>query len=329
MRKGGGNSSIDRGGIGSWAILLVALLIVGLFFIGLFLGYGLAVLSGPPAATTITRLTTLTVTSTYLTTETYPTTVPVTKTYYTTSTETVTKTVTITLMTDTKPTVEEAYSLKVLEVIVDTVSAVEHNYYIFTLEASYTGRKSWSFNPLYLYLLSDKGYKYSRSASLAERQLLSAGDLKSGESIKGQISFKLPKDESPLKLIYEDKITGVELEITDVPPPSRQVSWIYSPETKVQSEYSFIWPVASIKTPWQAFYSGEEIEVELSIMYSRLIGSPLAITIKSITVDKFEIVEIDPKPPITLKDGEEVVVKLILRVPDEGYHGSLKITVYA
>jgi predicted DNA-binding antitoxin AbrB/MazE fold protein len=43
----------------------------------------------------------------------------------------------------------------------------------------------------------------------------------------------------------------------------------------------------------------------------------------------FEIVETDPKLPITLKDGEEVTVKIILRVPQEGYKGNLKITIYA
>gem|GEM_PF-5812501 len=30
-----------------------------------------------------------------------------------------------------------------------------------------------------------------------------------------------------------------------------------------------------------------------------------------------------------VKDGEKVIVRLILRVPDEGYKGNLKITVYA
>jgi uncharacterized membrane protein len=84
-----------------------------------------------------------------------------------------------------------------------------------------------------------------------------------------------------------------------------------------------------IKTPGAAFYSGEEIEVELSIKYSKLLGNPDSITITSITVDKFEIVKIDPRLPFILKDGEEVKIKLVLRVPEEGYKGNLKITIRA
>lgn len=220
-----------------------------------------------PTTVTAIHLTTLTKTATHLITETYSTTVLVPKTYFTTSMETVTRTVTVTLVTEAKPPVEEAYLLKVLEVILDSVSEAKHNYYIFTLEATYSGRKSWPFSPSYLYLLSNKGYKYSSSLSFAERQLLSSGELKDGESIKGQISFKLPKYETPLKLIYDDEFKGVRLEITDIPSPSRQVSWIFFAEADVRSEYLFIWASASVKTPGTAFYSGEEIEVELSIEY--------------------------------------------------------------
>lgn len=316
--------SVSKMGVSKWAILSVVLLIVGLIF-----GYGLAVLSGPLVTTTITQSTTLTMTTTHLTTEIHLTTIQATKTHFITSTETLTKTVTTTLTTEIKPMACETYSLKILEVIVDRVSMIDYDYYIFTLEASYRGGRTWDFIVLNLYLVSDKGYKYSISYSLAERQLLQSGELKDGESIKGQVSFKLPKDEVPLRLIYEDKLKDIRLEVMDVPPPSRQVSWIFFAETKVQSEYSIIWASASIKTPGTAFYSGEKIEVELSIKYSRIVGSPAIITITSITVDMFEIVETDPKLPITLKDGEEVVVKIILRVPEEGYKGNLKITIYA
>jgi len=130
-------------------------------------------------------------------------------------------------------------------------------------------------------------------------------------------------------LIYDDELAGVRLEITDIPSPSRQVSWIFFAETDVQSEYSFIWTLASVKTHGTAFYSGEEIEVELSIEYSRSVGNPPAITVRSIKVHRFEMLETDPKLPITVKDGEKVIVKLVLRVPDEVYKGNLKITIYA
>jgi hypothetical protein len=297
------------------AVLAVIMLVIGFIFGGTL---GFAVGGGGTAIFTTTAV----VPTALISTVTRLTTVEVTRTYFITSTVTVTKAVA------TSP-VGETYSLRILEVIVDRASEIDHDYYIFTLEATYRGGRSWDFTTLNLNLISDRGYKYSISPSLAERQLMGPVELKDGESAKGQISFKLPKGEEPSKLIYEDKLWGIKIEVTDIPPPSRQVSWIYFAETRVQSEHSVILASASVKTPGASFYSGEEIEVELSIKYSRFLGSPDSITITDITVDKFEVVETDPKPPITLRDGEEAVVKLILRVPEEGYKGNLKITIKA
>ncbi|MEM4668841.1 MAG: hypothetical protein QXD35_07070, partial [Nitrososphaerota archaeon] len=78
-----------------------------------------------------------------------------------------------------------------------------------------------------------------------------------------------------------------------------------------------------------AFYSGEIIEVELDVKYDRFIGNPPNITITSINVEGFEIVEIDPKIPLIVNDGEEVKIKLALKVPEKGYSGNLKITLSA
>jgi hypothetical protein len=300
------------------AALAVAMLVFGFIFGGT-LGF---VVGG---AGTVTITTTAVVPTTLISTETRLTTVEVTRTQFATSLVTVTQTVT----PSPQPTVGETYLLKILEVVVDRVSDIGQDYYIFMLEASYKGGRSWNFNILNLNLVSDKGYKYSIEFSLAVRQLLGAVELKDGETAKGQISFKLPKGENPSKLIYEDKLWGIKIELTDISPPRGQVSWIYLAETNVQSGYSFIWASALIKTPGAAFYSGEEIEVELSIKYSKLLGNPDSITITSITVDKFEIVKIDPRLPFILKDGEEVKIKLVLRVPEEGYKGNLKITIRA
>jgi hypothetical protein len=296
------------------AVLMVAMLILGLIIGGIVGAVG--------GGRTVTFTQTAVVPTIVMITETRMTTVEVTREITWTQLVTITQTV-----TPTPPPAEGTYSLKILEVIVDKVFDKDNDYYIFMLEISYKGRRSWSFNSLYLTLLSDKGYKYSTTFSLAIRQPLGAIELKDGEAAKGQVSFKLPKGEKPSKLIYEDKLWNIKIEITDIPSPSRQVSWIYFAETKVQSEYSFIWASASIKTPGNAFYSGEVIEVELRIKYSRVTGNPSSITVTSITVDRFEIVSIDPRPPITLKDGDEATVKLMLKVPEEGYSGNLKITI--
>jgi hypothetical protein len=294
-----------------------AILAVAMLVLGLILGGAIGAAGG---GITVTFTQTAVVPTTIKITETRITTVEVMRTQLVTITQTV---------TPTPPPAEGTYSLKILEVVADKVFDKDHDYYIFMLEASYKGRRSWSFNSLYLTLVSDKGYKYSTTLSLAIRQPLGAIELKDGEAVKGQLAFKLPKGEKPSKLIYEDKIRDIKIDIIDIPSPSRQVSWIYFAETKVESEYSFILTSASIKTPGSAFYSSEEIEVELRIKYSRWIGNPNSITVTSITVDKFEIVSIDPRLPITLKDEDEITVKLVLKVPEEGYSGNLKITVRA
>jgi hypothetical protein len=294
-----------------------AILAVAMLVLGLILGGAVGAAGG---GRTVTFTQTAVVPTTIKITETRISTVEVVRTQLVAITQTV---------TPSPPPAEGTYLLKILEVVVDKVFDRDHDYYIFMLEASYKGRRSWSFNSLYLTLVSDKGYKYSTTSSLAIRQFLGAIELKDGEATKGQVAFKLPKGEKPSKLVYEDKLWDIKLEITDIPAPSRQVSWISFAETKVQSEYSFIWASASIKTPGAAFYSGEVIEVELRIKYSRWIGNPSSITVTSITVDKFEIVSIDPRPPITLKDEDEITVKLVLKVPEEGYRGNLKITIQA
>jgi len=71
------------------------------------------------------------------------------------------------------------------------------------------------------------------------------------------------------------------------------------------------------------------MEVSLRIQYKRFIDSPESITVESIVVDKFDIVEMSPKLPVIINDDEEIEVRLILKVPNEGYKGNLKITVYA
>jgi len=237
---------------------------------------------------------------------------------------------TILLLTPTiSPTITEAYSLKVLEVVLDAVSEEGYNYYIMALEAKYLGDKSWSFYPIYITLLSDAGYKYDIALTVAMRQSISSADLGKGEATKGQIAFKLPKNEKPTKLIYDDKLHDIKLEITDIPEPTKQVSYIYLVETNIQSKYSFITAVASLKTTGPIFYSGETIKIDVEISYSKWIDNPETIQIKSITAEGFEIIKIDPNLPVEVKDGEKVVISLELKVPQEGYKGNIKLTITA
>ncbi|MEM2148638.1 MAG: DUF4352 domain-containing protein [Nitrososphaerota archaeon] len=296
-----------------WLVISIVLLVAGLLS-GYLLGMVFMQSGGPSTKTVFV-----------------PATIQITTTYTEKYIETFTKTQTVTIVTTLEkqtPTREE-YLLKVLEVVVDTVSEKDYDYYIMMLEAKYIGGKSWGFNFLYISLLSDVGYKYNAFLPVLLRQPLGAVDLKSGESVRGQVAFKLPKNEKPYKLIYDDKINWIILETTDIPEPRGEVSYIYFVEVDVRSEYSVIWSSGSMKTPGIAFYSGEIIEVELDVKYDRFIGNPPNITITSINVEGFEIVEIDPKIPLIVNDGEEVKIKLALKVPEKGYKGNLKITLSA
>ncbi|MCX8193268.1 MAG: DUF4352 domain-containing protein [Nitrososphaeria archaeon] len=293
-----------------WLIISIILLIAGIFS-----GYALGIVFLQPEGM-ITK--TIFIPQTVQVTETYTETQVTTQTVTTTSTVTLVKQIPI----------KEEYLLKIIETVVDTVSEVEYNYYIVMLEAIYNGGKSWNFNILFTSLLSDTGYKYNALLlPVSLRQPLGAVELKDGERVKGQVAFKIPKDEEPLKLLYEDELTRVFLEITDIPKPRGEVSYIYLVETEIKSDYSYISVIGEKKTPGIAFYSGEEVEVELNIKYARLPNNPLNIDVTSITVENFEMVEIDPNIPLSINDGEEVKVRLILKVPEKGYSGNLKITV--
>jgi len=139
----------------------------------------------------------------------------------------------------------------------------------------------------------------------------------------------IPKNEVPDKLKYDDKFRGIVFRVTELPKPTKQISYIYFCETKIVSNYLMIMADASKTTERTAFYSGEDMEVSLRIQYKRFIDSPESITVESIVVDKFDIVEMSPKLPVIINDDEEIEVRLILKVPNEGYKGNLKITVYA
>jgi len=283
------------------------------FFLGLLLGAASA--PSPSGATTVTRQETLT------------TTVVTTLRETMTLRETVTQTVTAAQPPPERP--EGSYSLRILEVVVDRVSDATHDYYILELEASYRGKEKWTPILFFFGLTSDKGFRYSPTSSPAVRQYLPSVDLRDGESARGQLAFKLPKSERPAKLTYEDRLNRISLEVTEIPPPSKEVSWIYAVEVDVKSEHSFITAIGSILTPGLAFYSGEEIEVEIEIRYNKFPGQPDSITINSVEVEAFELVRMDPQLPVQVRDGEKIVLRLTLKVPEKGYNGNIKITVYA
>jgi hypothetical protein len=58
-----------------------------------------------------------------------------------------------------------------------------------------------------------------------------------------------------------EHLWNINVEVTDIPSLSRQVSWIYFAETNVQAGYSIVRVSVSMKNPGTVFYYGEEIEV--------------------------------------------------------------------
>jgi|GEM_PF-4587840 len=51
----------------------------------------------------------------------------------------------------------EQYNLEVLEIALDFIFSEDHDYYIMTIKAEYTGGESWNFHPLWITLFSDAG----------------------------------------------------------------------------------------------------------------------------------------------------------------------------
>ena len=259
--------------------------------IGLLSGYVLGGLIAPTMYTiTVTKWSISTVTTTQINIETLITTTTYTTTY------------TVAQTTTPRQLKTEQHNLKVLEVALDSVLHEDYDYYIMTIKAEYTRGESWNFHPFWITLFSDAGYGY---VSLEVHEAIrkdfpSLIELRDGESIIGQVAFRLPKNEIPYKLKYDDPFRGIVFEVTELPKPTKQISYISFCETKVVSNYLTIMADPSKTTERTAFYSGEDIEVILRIQYNRFIGSPKSITVESIVVDRFDIVEMNPKLPIII-----------------------------
>lgn len=301
--------------VNRWILFSIVFLLIGLLS-----GYVLGGLIAPTIYTmTATKWSVSTVTTTQINIETLTTTTTHTTTY------------TVTQITTPQQSKTEQYNLEVLEVALDSILSEDYDYYIMTIKAEYTGGESWNFHPFWITLFSNAGYGYVSELvhEAIRKDFPSLIELRDGESIVGQVAFRLPKNEVPDKLKYDDEFRGILIQVTELPEPTKQISYIYFCETKIVSNYLMIMADASKTIERTAFYTGEDIEVSLRIHYKRFMDSPKSITVESIVVDKFDIVEMSPKLPVVINDDEETEVRLILKVPDEGYEGNLKITVYA
>lgn len=258
----------------------------------------------------------------------------VTATFFSTIIKTITTTklqeITITFIptSETLTLSRQGYSIKVMDVIADDVSDINYVYYILGLEARYLGPSEWVFNWANLKLSSNSGYTYNPFYCLAVREPMPAGVIKSGEAFRGQVAFKLPKNEVPIKLSYDDPI-GIHFEVGEIPQPSKEVSYLYSATVEISSDVSVIFGTADITTLPPIYYSGENIRVKLEIDYEKTPGSPETIEIRSIDTTPFILTDTTPTLPINLSSGQKVIINLNLKAPTDGYGGALKIRITA
>ena len=246
--------------------------------------------------------------------------------------KTVTKTVTSTLTSFSEKTIyttltKEGYFITIEKVLVDDVSEIGYTYYIMSLEARYFGGGEWTFNWINLKLKSSTGHIYKPVSHIGLREPIPTENIREGEVLRGQVAFKLPSNEEPRELSYEDPILNIYFEVGEIPDPIGKISYIYSAETEVASEVTFIGAVATIVTPVPIYYPGETIEVRLEISYERGPGSPEVVEIKGISVEQFELMEISPSLPLGLSSGNKVTLTLKAKAPTDGYKGNLRIKI--
>ena len=248
--------------------------------------------------------------------------------------KTIIKTATTTLTLFSEKTIFKtltrgSYFITVEEVLMDDVSEVGYTYYILSLEARYFGSGEWTFNWINLKLKSDMGHIYKPVFHVASREPIPAGGIKEGEVLRGQVAFKLPKNEIPRKLSYEDPILNIYFEVGEIPEPVGKISYVYGAETEVLSEATFIGVIATIVTPVPVYYPGEIIEVKVEISYERGPLSPEAVEIKGINIGQFRLLEVSPSLPIELSSGDRITLTLKVEAPADGYEGNLRIEIEA
>ena len=246
--------------------------------------------------------------------------------------KTITKTVMTTLISSSERTMlttlrKEDYLITIDKVLVDDALEKGYTYYILSLEVRYLGSGKWTFNWINLKLESNTGRVYEPVLHIALREPILAGNIKKGGVLRGQVAFKLPSNEIPRKLNYEDPMLNICFEVGEIPNPIGKISYVYGTETEVLSEATFIKAVATIITPVPIYYPRETIEVRLEISYERGPASPEVVEIKRISIEQFKLTEISPSLPIELSSGDKVTLTLRTEAPADGYKGNLRIKI--
>lgn len=223
------------------------------------------------------------------------------------------------------------YNIQVTQVALDQADAPSGNsYYIFTVDASYSGSGTWDVSPFYFQLVSNSSAVYSTTFALGVGNSMSAVTLSAGQHDVGQIAFELPTGQVPSKLDYTDELSNVKLEVSSLPQVSSWVSMISYPEVNVQGASSLsVFAYGSIQNSTTLYYNGDTISVKVAITYNAFPSSN-SISVTSITDSDqgLTVSSIQPPLPVTVNgNGQEVDITVNVIAPSSSYSGNLHLTV--
>jgi hypothetical protein len=224
-------------------------------------------------------------------------------------------------------------SIQVKQVTIDQANAPKGNsYYILTIDASYSGSGDWDVNPLYFQLVSSYSRVYTTVFALSETNSLSAVTLSNGQHDFGQISFELPNGQTPSILEYRDSLSGLNIDVTDIPQASSWVSSVYFAEVSLQNPRGLsVFATGSIQNAETFYYTADTVSVKIALTYIAFQGvNPSSISVTSITDSDqgFSISSVSPSLPVTVNgNGQEVDIIVNVLVPSSSYSGNLHLVV--
>jgi hypothetical protein len=217
-------------------------------------------------------------------------------------------------------------------------------YIVFTNETN-AGGQPWVVNFTTFEAVSNTSSTYSE-IQVPFSGINSSASIPAGKSTTLQLSFQMPSNQRPVKLIYKDSATGTNTSV-DVPVPTSWVSKFtdISDVVKVGTGNYVVGIIAYavlLNTTYASssgdgravyrFFTGQKVTVGIEVEYYKSPSAPQNITINSINgTDGFKVISVEPTLPVQMTGwGSRAEVQVTFAAPamsyDKGIHFEVGFT---
>jgi hypothetical protein len=199
------------------------------------------------------------------------------------------------------------------------------SYYVLEVNAFYSGQNSWSINPTNFKVIANSSTAYSETSSTdIPVNPMQNVKLTSGQNQTGQIAFLISNGQTASKLVYNDKVLGINLEVDNLPQVS---SWFSKITGVAVSEAWFNSESASIPNASVWYKNGEIVTVEFKYTYAPTSPfEPSWMVIHSISSqENFETSSLSVSLPTRIPAAQTVQGTIGFVVPNSVYHGDLHL----